>query len=277
MHWQQHRNTGKHIHAMTMDLLLLLSTEAYASFWTLWIAMLFKHFDLSVSFILSSHVRDKTFRSKSKSFFPSQVKICISVDQTTLSPQTTAYTTRIALATRGRHWSPSSRKRTRWAPCLGDGTRPRTVSWGRWNSLPSHCIFSTTLNWAEWLPARQRLNWNISALARHALNSPRTRHEVAVSHEQLVGSCCLGPLGGVHGDRFNAGATAYGLLERHHISIQQGHTGQGITQETWHGSLPPQWPCSHQQHREEGTLWVPGPVRTSACRAWEIAGFIEAV
>lgn len=97
-------------------------------------------------------------------------------------------------------------------------------------------------------------NWNISALARRALNSPRTRHEVAVSHEQLVGSCCLGPLGGVHGDRFNAGATAYGLLERHHISIQQGHTGQGITQETWHGSLPPQWPCSHQQHREEGTL-----------------------
>lgn len=239
MHWQQHRNTGKHIHAMTMDLLLLLSTEAYASFWTLWIAMLFKHFDLSVSFILSSHVRDKTFRSKSKSFFPSQVKICISVDQTTLSPQTTAYTTRIALATRGRHWSPSSRKRTRWAPCLGDGTRPRTVSWGRWNSLPSHCIFSTTLSW---LPARQRLIGTfLLSLAMHS-----TAHAPAMKSLSRMNSSWAAAAS----DPSEECMVTVSTLERQHMASWSGTTSASSRATLGRGShkRPGTDPSHHNGH-----------------------------
>lgn len=90
----------------------------------------------------------------------------------------------------------------------------------------------------------------------HSSNSPHTGHEVPAQcgfpHAQLVGSCSLGPLWGVHGDCVNAGAAAYGFLERH-INIQQGHPEQGIPQETWHRSLP-QRASSHKQHREKGTL-----------------------
>lgn len=57
----------------------------------------------------------------------------------------------------------------------------------------------------------------------HPLHSPHAGHEVPAqcgpSHEQLVGSCGPGPLGGVHGDRLNARATAYGFLERHGVNI----------------------------------------------------------
>lgn len=91
----------------------------------------------------------------------------------------------------------------------------------------------------------------------HPLNSPHTSHEVPAQcgfpHEQLVGCCSLRPLWGVHGDRFNTRATAYGFLGRHNINIQQGHPEQGLPQETWHRSLS-QRASFHKQHREKGTL-----------------------
>lgn len=57
----------------------------------------------------------------------------------------------------------------------------------------------------------------------HPLHSPHAGLEVPAQcgtpHEQLVGSCSHGPLWGVHGDRLNARASAYGFLERHSINI----------------------------------------------------------
>lgn len=57
----------------------------------------------------------------------------------------------------------------------------------------------------------------------HPLHSPHAGHEVPAqcgsAHEQLVGSCSLGPFWGVHGDRLDARATAYGFLGRHSINI----------------------------------------------------------
>lgn len=57
----------------------------------------------------------------------------------------------------------------------------------------------------------------------HPLHSPHASLEVPAQcgtpHEQLVGSCSLGLLWGVHGDRLDARAPAYGFLERHSINI----------------------------------------------------------
>lgn len=91
-----------------------------------------------------------------------------------------------------------------------------------------------------------------------SLCSPRTCRQVPAQrrlpHARLMGGCGLGPLWGVHGDRVDAGAAAYGFLERHDDG-QQGHPGQGLPQEARHRS-------SHQQHREKGTLWVTVPMPT---------------
>lgn len=64
-----------------------------------------------------------------------------------------------------------------------------------------------------------RLYPSPNTLVYHLLNSQHIRHEDPAQrgfpHAQLVGSCGLRPLRRVHGDRVDAGAAAYGFLERH--------------------------------------------------------------
>lgn len=87
----------------------------------------------------------------------------------------------------------------------------------------SSAIVNSTRSASIIMPHLYRLP---NTLIYHPLNSPHTGREVPAQrgfpHAQLVGSCSLRPLWGVHGDRVDAGAAAYGFLERHN-NIQQGH------------------------------------------------------